>query len=160
MTIGSLFALQFKKKHRKASEIHRHHNRKHTHTHTHVRAHIAPPTSQLPWSHPTWRTHICNSHWQSSTWHLDSPLLSISKADIEERRWYMITNKHKQTMTKCTLRPSLDALLEHSHSYTHTHTHTHTHPRESQYKKPQFNNYKLSSNTSFLVTILFPWAHL
>ena len=28
-------------------------------------------------------------------------------------------------MTEYTLRPSLDALLEHSHSYTHTHTHIH-----------------------------------
>ena len=72
----------------------------HTNTHIHTRAQIATPTSQLPWSHPTWRTRINISHWQSSTWHLDSPLLSISKADIKERRWYILAHKHKQKMTE------------------------------------------------------------
>ena len=69
-----------------------------THTKSHTRTHDTPSTTQLPWTHHNWRSCICNSHWQSSTWRLDRSLLSMSKIDIEKHPWYiLITNTKTHT---------------------------------------------------------------
>ena len=94
---------------------------KHQHipTQNHTIAHTLPrPRHSLPWTHHNWRTCICNSHCQSSTWQLDRSLLSISKIYLKKHPWYILitnTNTHKHTRAQTHRRAHVTAALITSH---------------------------------------------
>ena len=82
MTIGSLFALHFKNRHRKASVIHPHH--KHKHTQTHTRAH----TSQRP-------RHSCPDHIPP-----DGPAFTIHTDKVRRDTWIALCSPFQKPIPK------------------------------------------------------------
>ena len=119
-TIGSLFALHFKNRPRKASVTHPAHKhkhtytQKHTHAHTHARTHTRAHTSPRP-------RHSCRNHIPP-----DGPAFTIHTDKVRRNTWIALCSPFQEQISK-----SAGDTSSHINTNTHTHkihTRTHTSP--------------------------------